>query len=330
MPVLVTGAGMVGGFAAADLLKRGETPVLYDITPQQNFLATIIDLTKVKLVKGDILDIPCLIRTIQENNIDRIIHTAGLLTAGVRANPYAGITINISGTAALLEAARITGCKRVVFTSSGTLYYSSYAESIKGPYQEDFMMRVLSDRPKAIYPITKLSSEFIGLCYNDLYNVDFVALRFAGVYGPWIGVPSGIPGRLIDKFLKTAAAGRPVVIDEPDFAFSGKLDLLYAKDASKSTVLACMASNLKTRIYNIGTGEVVGVDEIVESVKRHFPNINVDYKTPIGGGFSGYSQRPNYPMDLGRAQTELGYQPDYRLNEGISDYVDWMRTFKVE
>lgn len=325
MSILITGAGMVGAFAAGGLLARGETPVLYDISPPYAYLKAVLDLSKVKVVRGDILDIPCLMRTIQDNKVDRIIHTAGLLTAGVRDNPYAGISVNIGGTATVLEAARLSRCKRVVFTSSGTLYYNAFVDSIKGPYQEDFLMRTLSDRPKSIYPITKLTSEFIGLCYNDLYGVDFAAVRFAGVYGPWIGQPSGIPGRLIDKFLKGAAAGRPVVIDEPDFAFTGKLDLVYSKDAAESTVLACLADNLKTRVYNIATGEVVSVDEIVSAVRQHFPDIAVDYKIGRDRGFSGYSARPNYPVDISCAGRELGYQPRFKLDAAIADYVSLIK-----
>lgn len=324
MAILVTGAGMVGGLAASEVLKRGEKPVLYDIAPPYKYLKTVTDLAKVKVVRGDILDIPCLIRTIQENQVERIIHTAGLLTAGVRENPYAGIVVNISGTAAVLEAARITGCQRVVFTSSGTVYYSSYAESVKGPYKEDFMMRVISDRPKAIYPITKLACEFIGLCYSDLYGVDFAVVRFGGVYGPWIGLPSGVPARLVDKFLKNAAAGKPVVIDEPDFAFQGKLDLVYARDAARSTVLACMANNLKTRVYNIATGDMVSVEEIIAAVKKHFPDTTVDYKIPVHRGFSGYTV-PDYPRDISAAKAEIGYQPEFGIDAGIADYLAWLR-----
>ncbi len=322
--VLVTGAGMVGAFAAAELLRTGETPVLYDLAPARDYLGTVLDLSRIKIVRGDILDIPCLIRTIQENRVDRIIHTAGLLTAGVRDNPYAGINVNIVGTAAVLEAARLTGCKRVVFTSSGTVYYSSYAETVKGPYKEDFVMRVLSDRPRAIYPITKLACEFIGLCYHDLYGVDFAVVRFGGVFGPWPGLPSGVPARLVDKFLKNAAAGRPVVIDEPDFAFAGKMDLVYSKDAGRSTVLAASAAKLKTRVYNIAMGEMVSVDQIIEAVKKHFPGISVEYKIPVRRGLSGYTL-PDYPRDISAARAELGYEPEFGIESGITDYLEWIR-----
>ena len=144
MAVLITGAGLVGSLTAAKLVEKGERPVLYDVAPPMDHLATMVDLSRVKVVAGDILDLPELLRVIKAENIDRIIHTAGLLLAGVKARPYTGIKINIDGTVTVLEAARLMDIKRVVFTSSATVVYGLFNAPAKAPYEEDFTMRCLS------------------------------------------------------------------------------------------------------------------------------------------------------------------------------------------
>ena len=108
MAVLVTGGGMVGSQIAAQLLKRGEPFVIFDSAPPMQHLATVVDVNKLKIVKGDILSMPDILHVIQDERIDRIIHTAGFLLSAVRERPYDGINVNIMGTLNILEAARLT------------------------------------------------------------------------------------------------------------------------------------------------------------------------------------------------------------------------------
>jgi nucleoside-diphosphate-sugar epimerase len=100
---------------AARLIEQGERPVIYDLAPPLEHLSTVLDLNKVKVVRGDILDVPDLFHTIEEEGIDCIVHTAGLLLSGVRTRPYAGVKINIMGTLNVLEAAKVFSLRRVVF-----------------------------------------------------------------------------------------------------------------------------------------------------------------------------------------------------------------------
>ncbi len=191
MSVLITGAGLVGSYAAAQLSGMGERVVLFDVAPSWENLRRVPGLEGVEVVRGDILDFPDLLRVIKEKGVNRIIHTAAFLTAGARERPYAAIRVNILGTANVLEAARNLDIERVVFTSSVTVYYGSYSETDEAvadePQSEDFSFRAISQRPRGVYPTTKLACEHLGLSYRDLYGVDFVAVRFAGVFGPWQG-----------------------------------------------------------------------------------------------------------------------------------------------
>ncbi|MDP2662961.1 MAG: NAD-dependent epimerase/dehydratase family protein, partial [Dehalococcoidia bacterium] len=221
MTVLITGAGLVGTLAAKRLVERGERPVLYEVAPQMDNIRRHIDPSTVDLVRGDILDLPDLLRTVRDEKIDRIIHTAGLLTAGARERPYTAGKVNLLGTMNILETARLTDAKRVVFCSSATVYMRTFATGATEPFSEDFTMKALSGRPPGVYAALKLTSEWLGLDYCDLYGVDFVTTRFAGVFGPWKGVPGGLPGRLMSALVENVALGRPAYVDDPVLTWGG-------------------------------------------------------------------------------------------------------------
>ena len=118
MTVLITGAGLVGCQAAQTLVEQGETPVLFDIAPQMDNIRRIVDPDKIIIIKGDLTEPLELMAAIENEKIDRIIHTAAFMTAAINQRPAMGIKANMMGLLNVLEAARIFGLKRVVFTSS--------------------------------------------------------------------------------------------------------------------------------------------------------------------------------------------------------------------
>ena len=118
MAVLITGAGLVGSQVAQRLVESGEKPILFDIAPSIENLERIVDLSKVKLIRGDVLEPFELMKVIQEERVDRLIHTAAVMTTVMRERLLAGIRINVMGMANILEVARLTKLKRVVLTSS--------------------------------------------------------------------------------------------------------------------------------------------------------------------------------------------------------------------
>src|ERR1051326_1922860 len=214
MTTLITGVGAVGAHVAARLQEMGESLVLYDINPNREFLATIMKLDRASLVVGDVNDLDLLRSTIERERIDRIVHLAGLLTKGLKDNPYAGAKLNILGTASVLEVARKTGIKRVVFASTRGVNQIAIPPEHGTPLDEDFTIRVLSNRPKTMYELSKLTGELLGLLYNDSYGVDFAALRLGGGFGPTPGPPSGLTGGVLRALVFDAALGRPVTIDD--------------------------------------------------------------------------------------------------------------------
>ena len=118
MPILVIGAGLIGSQVARILVERGDKPVLMDPGAQVQAIGQIVDLAKVTLIAGDVLRPLSIIDALRTHAIDKIVHTAAnpLLTLGAQKDPYAAINLNIMGTVNVLEAARVTGVRRVVFS----------------------------------------------------------------------------------------------------------------------------------------------------------------------------------------------------------------------
>ena len=239
---------------------------------------------------------------------------------------YAAATlkVNILGTLNVLEAAKLTGVRRVVFTSSGMVYSSIARGAADAPYQEDFTMKCISHMPIGIYGITKLTAEYLGLSYYKFYGVDFVALRPSALFGPWLGTPSGVPPQFIDMFVKNAAFGKPIIIDDPLFTYTGVQNFVYSKDVAKACLLACFADGLKLRVYNISGDRPYTFQEFIDITKRAFPQVEIRVKEiSKTGWFNGAVEW--FPYVTSNAQNELGYQPDYGLEASFRDYGEWLR-----
>lgn len=324
MAVLITGAGLLGAQVAARFVARNETPVLYEVAYDSRYLSATVDTSKVKMVVGDVLDLPLLLDTIQREKIDRIIHTASLLDSAVRARPFSGVRTNVLGILNVLEAAKLMGLKRVIFTSSVMVQSGAKDSAVDGVYVEDFTMKCLSNMPISIYGCTKLMAEYLGLHYHKSYGVDFAALRVCGLFGPWFGTASGRPSRFVDMFVKNAAFGKPVIIDDQIDTYQGVQNFVYSKDVANACVLACLTDNeLKSRVYNVSGDRTHSFQEVLDITNRVFPGVEVKVKEMSGVGW-GNMPANWYYYDISKARSEFGYEPEYDLERAFRDYGEWL------
>lgn len=325
MTVMITGTGVLGAQIAAQLVARGETPVLYDVAFNQRYISAVVDTSKVKLVAGDVLDLPNVLDTIQKNKVDRIIHTAALMNIAVKARPYTGVKVNVMGIMNMLEAARLTGVKRMVFTSTQLVQSGAQNTTDEGPYREDFTMKFLSQMPTTVYGVTKVMGEYLGLSYFKTYGVDFAVCRLTGLFGPWLGEPSGEPSKFIYKFVKDAAFGRPVVIDDPIHYFPGLMTFVYSKDVAKACILACFADSakLKQRVYYITGDKAYNFKEAVDAMRKAFPKVDITVKEFTSGWRETFNITRGYSNEMAKA--ELGYTPSFTLDQAAKDYGDWLK-----
>lgn len=320
MAILITGAGLVGSQIARIEYERGEKPILLARHPKKKAIEEIVVSSTLRVVQGDILSMGKFLRLIKDEGIDKIIHTAAnpMLTAGAQEKPLAAIKVNIMGTANVLEAARITGVKRVVFTSSSVLY----GFMKPGEPGADFYTEAFLPKPTSIYAATKLACENLGLVYADTYGLDFVAVRLAAVFGPWIGPGGGGPSMAVRDIIERSFRGEVCKI------YLGTREYVYSKDAAQGAVLACHKEGLRHRVFNIGMGEKVSTEEFVQALKNIIPNakLEVERTTKTAPGFAN-EQKPT-PMSAKLSKEELGYKPKYNMEKAIQDYVEWLSNRK--
>lgn len=318
--ILVTGgSGLVGAYVVRMLLERGERPVIFDIGINGRFLETVgIDVRSIRAVQGDVLDLPALISAIRDHGIGRIIHLAALLGEEVQRRPYSGVRLNLLGTLNVLEAARLEGITRVTFSSSNTVYLGSLSDGGFETIDERIPLNPLS-----IYAATKAGAELLGRTYAQRFGFQFVAVRFAALYGPSPPALKATREQAIQAMVRAALRGEAARIMWP----YGPAELLYGKDAAKGAVLASLKEQLRHDIFHIGSGEIVTGDDIVHALKTHFPNAEIALAK--GERPLPYPEE-RIPPDYSRAREQLGYEPEYPLEAALGDYAETLRKMKLQ
>ena len=315
MTTLIIGSGLIGSQVARILAERGERPVLMDVAAQTRAVGEIVDLTKVTLIPGDVLRPLSIVDVLRTHNITKIAHTAAnpLLTLGAQKEPYAAINLNIMGTVNVLEAARVTGLKRVVVSSSSVLnhYLAGGADGGNFGREEAF------PRPTTFYSATKQAVESLGLNYAKWCGIEFAGLRYGAVFGPWSGAGGGGPSNVIREAMKNALAGREAMVPP------GAMEWVYSKDAARGTVLALDASDLGSGVFNITMGRLTTPAEMAEAIALAVPGAKARFEAPAGTAVS-LANRAEH-ADLSRSKQHLGYEPQFPLAAAVKDLADWMR-----
>jgi UDP-glucose 4-epimerase len=308
--ILITGgSGLVGAYAVGMLLDRGERPVVFDVALNERLLSAVgVDVGKVTLIRGDMMDLPAIISAIRDNDCDRIIHLAAFLGEEVQRRPYSGVSLNFMGTVNVFEAARLEKVARVIFSSSGTVYLGSLGEGIS-KIDESIPMN-----PPSVYAATKAGCEFMGRAYARRYGFEFICLRYTGgLYGPSPAALKATREIAIQQMIRAAVKGAAAEIGWP----YGPAEILYGKDAAKGTVLAVLKDKFKDSLFHIGNGVTLSGDNIVDAIKKKFPASKIE--------LSKSSNPMPYPesrisSDFSRAKEQLGYEPEYPIDRAVEDY----------
>lgn len=304
MNIMVTGGtGFLGRYIVDQLLAEGHTVINYC----RDMLLPSKNLNNI-FVFGELYDIPRLIGVINEYKVDRIIHTAGqshpVLSLTV---PLATVEANIMGTIAILEAARLTGIKRIVLYSSEAAYGNTGTEMItlKTPLI-----------PRTPYGVTKAAIEMFGRAYNISFGLDCVSIRLGQVYGP---------GRLTAETVQGAAkAALEGKVFQADSGRDQKLHLIHVQDAADFSVKACFAEKInEMAAYHATSGGHPTFGEVLDILEKLIPDARFD----VGGGDLGYEIHGM--LDLTESKKDLGYEPRVSLTEGLTEYVNWLKEHDI-
>jgi nucleoside-diphosphate-sugar epimerase len=301
MRILITGAGLIGTHTAKELFDRGDEVAFFDVAPKPDYIRRVVgrDLT---VIRGDIRDVPVLVDAFYRVKPDCVIHLAASVGEANIDNVYAGFQVNLVGAINVAEAARLAGVRRIVHASTQALYRGEDPNEL---LHEDSLL----DSRGRVYNASKLGCEHVLRTYAARHGIELALLRFAGVYG-YHSVAGG-PGVAVQQAVWAAMAGKSVELHVYE-----SVDFVYVKDLANGIALAAHAEPLKHQVYNLGSGLLTTVGDIEAAMRTLFPEVKVT---------RGKLTPPRPRMDITRARTELGYNPEYKLEAGLRDYVAELR-----
>ena len=297
MNFLVTGgAGFIGSHVCERLLGMGHSVwtfddlnPFYDPAIKQRALATLQSLGKpFTFVHGDLTDRAALDGLFGSVKFDQVIHLAA----------------RVEGTVNLLEAARLSGVKKVTIASSSSVY----GVNAKVPFsEEDPIFSAISP-----YAASKLACEALGHVYHHVYGMDIAMLRFFTVYGP-----RQRPDLAIHKFAHLISHGKPIPVFGDG---STARDYTYVSDTVEG-ILACTQKQFGFDVFNLGESQTVKLSYLIELLENALGKKAVlDRQPPQPGDV------PITFANIAKARAKLGYNPTVKIEEGIPKFVEWFRA----
>lgn len=309
--ILVTGgAGFIGSSLADKLLETEEVIVVDNMndfySPQikESNIQHNLGNPKYKFYKTDIENRDELEKVFKENKIDTIVHLAA--RAGVRPSieaPLDYIKTNILGTTNILELMKEYNVKKLVFASSSSVY-GNCKEKV---FSEDLKIT----EPISPYAATKSACEQICYTYHKLYNIQVVALRFFTVYGP-----RQRPDLAIHKFFKLIQNEKPIPVFGDGLT---KRDYTYIDDIVSGVVSAINYNQSDYEIINIGGGEPVTLNRMIEEIENVLGKRAIINRLPMQKG-----DVDKTVSDITKAEKLLNYHPKTTFKNGIKKFADWL------
>lgn len=302
--VLVTGgAGFIGSNLSRLLLDEGNEVVLYD-NLSSGYRENVQALAGAKFVEGDVRNRALLTETMRDT--DTVFHLAASVgNARSIAHPIEDAEINVIGTLQVLEAARALGVRKVVYSSSAGIF--GELESL--PIGEDHPVE-----PNSPYGASKLAAEKMCLAYAQLYELEAVCLRYFNVYG--INQRYDAYGNVIPIFAHRMLRGETLTV----FGDGEQTrDFINVRDVAQANLRASHARGVSAA-FNIASGSAITVNRLVELMSEAAEVIPIVEHGPPRSGDVRHSR-----ADVSAAREAFGFEPSVRLEEGLSEYMQWSK-----
>ena len=296
--VLVTGgAGFIGSNLAHALLARGDDVRILDNFSTGN-RANLAELD-VDVVEGELRSYERVHNAVR--GVETVYHL-GALGSVPRSvqDPLTSSAVNIEGTLNVLLAARDEGIRRVVFSSSSSIYGISNPLPLKESMPPD---------PISPYGVAKLAAERYCVSFSRVYDsLETVVLRYFNVFGPRQS-PFSQYAAMVPLFITAIAAGEPVTIFGDG---EQSRDFTYVANVVDATIRAAEAPAANGRIFNVAAGSPASVNHIAETIGVILgKSVEKRYKPPRAGDI-----RDSW-ADITAARETLGYEPHVDLAAGL-------------
>lgn len=304
MAILITGgSGFIGLELSRILLEKGYEVVLFDIVPPEKGKEG-----RANFVKGNISDWAEVVNVVRDWKVENVFHLAAMLSAQCEANPWAAVQVNGLGTYHILEASRLFGVKKVIFTSS----MGAYGVVPQGVVSDETIQR-----PPIMYGVTKVFGELLGLYYHRRFGIDFRGVRFPQLVGA--GIKSEGYGQYNPRMIESALRGIPF---EAWVTKETSIPIMYVKDAIRCLLELFEAeeSRIKTGVYCVGQiipSPTAGA--LLEEIEKHVKKALITFK-PDPNAMDILRSIPQ-KLDDQNARSEWGWSIRYGLKEMVEDFI---------
>jgi UDP-glucose 4-epimerase len=307
--LVIGGAGFIGSHIVDQLLDEPVTQVtVLDnfVRGTRNNLANAVQDPRVAVVDGSVMDRELLARLMEP--ADYVFHLAALWLFECVHEPRKALEHNVVGTYNVVEAAHEAGIKKVVYSSSASVY----GDALSTPMTEDHPFN-----NRTMYGATKIVGEQFFRAFNEQHGLDYAGMRYMNVYGPRMDY-KGAYVSVIMKVLDRIDAGEaPVIFGDGSQAY----DFVHVSDVARANILALTSDASTDRNYNVGTGVKTTIKELVESLLE------------ITGSDLEPEYRPQEQMfvthrvgSTENAERDLGFVAEIPYEEGLRSVVEWRRS----
>jgi UDP-glucose 4-epimerase len=319
MRVLVTGgAGLIGSHIVDLLMAEHERGTYSEIIVLDNFvrgrrenLAAAMARGPVTLIEGDLRDRSLLAEVMP--GVDQVFHQAAIRITQCAEEPRLALEVLVDGTFNVLEAAVQAGVKKVVAASSASVL--GLAEEF--PTTE----RHHSYNNRTLYGAAKAFNEGLLRSFNDMYGLNYVALRYFNVYGPRMDIYGAYTEVLI-RWMDRILEGKPPLI----FG-DGKqtMDFVYVEDIARANMLA-MQSGASDQVFNVACGVETSLNDLAYALL----NVMGSDLQPEYGPERKVNPVPRRLADTSKARERIGFEAHIQLEEGLRRLVAWWREARSE
>ncbi len=309
--LVIGGAGFIGSFVVRELLKEDvQEVIVFDnfSRGKTDNLQGVFDDERCTLFPfgGDVRETDILDRAVSK--ADYVIHLAAMWLLHCKDFPRTAFDVNIAGTFNVLEACARHGVKKLVYSSSASVY----GDAVQVPMTEEHPFNNTN-----FYGATKIAGEAMCTAFNDRYGLPIVGLRYMNVYGPGQdqhAVYSGVVPIMLNKI---EANETPVINGDGSQAY----DFIYVEDVARSNVMA-LKSDVDLGYYNVGTEVQTSIKELCETIlSLKSSSLKVQYKPYAEDDTRQFVQ--NRIGSREKAEKELDFKYKYSLVEGLQKLIDW-------